>query len=101
MTEVHKVRFPSGLELKVPAGMDPTDFLNRHQYMSLVEGMCPIHQARLDVMEADSRNSPGSGLPWLHHDGCFYYWQVDTDEQAWTQEPWWSWAGYDPPGWSI
>jgi hypothetical protein len=102
MSEVRKLRFPGGFELRIPDGMDPDEFYRRHQYMSLVEGMCPIHQTRLEIAPGDSRCSPGSGLPWLTHDGCHDYWQIDVEQQTWTLEPWWSWAGYHrPPGWAV
>ena len=101
MSEAYRVRFPSGLELKVPAGMDPNEFFNRHIYMSLAEGACPYHQVRLTTTEDsavgdDSAFSPGTSLPWLFHHGCDFYWQIDAKTERWVQETASAWQGLSP-----
>lgn len=101
MSDVHIVRFPSGLELRVPDGMDTNEFLARHLFMSLSEGICPLDQEPLNVAEGDSAATPGTGLPWLHHVGCGMYWQLDQRRQLVTEEVSWAWLGLRPPGWTI
>lgn len=101
MSDVRKIRFENGLELRIPDGMDPDEFFNRHIYMSLAEGTCPYHQVRLTTAEDsaigdDSAFSPGTGLPWLFHHGCGFYWQINTGREMWTQETASAWQGLPP-----
>lgn len=101
MSEVQKVRFPGGKELTVPPGMTFEEFSQRHLTMSLLEGMCPHHLLPLTVAQGDSAYSPGSGLPWLYHLGCSWYWQVNTANEVWTQESASAWLGLSPDAQAV
>lgn len=92
-----KILFPGGLELPVPAGITPNEAFRLHFGVSLTEGICPYHQVPLGVASGDSTCTPDTGLPWLHHSGCGYYWQVDAEHHTWTQEADWAWLGLPPP----
>lgn len=93
----HIVRLPSGVDLPVPKGMDVNQFMIRHKFFSLSEGLCPYHGEKLEVQSGGSVLSPElNDRPWFHHVTCTMYWQIYPETEGWCEEVWWAWQGCWP-----
>ncbi|WP_433542033.1 hypothetical protein ACQP10_38420 (plasmid) [Streptosporangium sandarakinum] len=83
----------------IPAGTTPEEAhrLGMLQFLDkLRNGLCPHCGDGLQRAVGDSRQTPGTGLPWLECGTCPCYWQVDLERQEVTWEQAWAWQGIDP-----
>ncbi|MEU8378258.1 hypothetical protein [Streptosporangium sp. NPDC048865] len=68
-----------------------------HKLAALGEGTCPQCAGDLKQADGDSKQTPGTGRPWMHCANCSAYWQVDHEAQKVMWEAAWAWLGLDHP----